>query len=118
MNFRGIPLLVFVLYLTGCVTKSPEQLFTIPPDPPRGKGTVTGNFPTFEQPPVAETKQFTPTESKAMQSELAADLARSQALAAANANSSSKAEAAKLKKLALERERALQKKFEAESEEQ
>mgnify|MGYP007072002582 FL=1 len=115
MNIRAVPLIVSGFLLSACVTTTPENLFTIPPDPPKGKATVTGQYPTFEQPPVGATKQLTKAETSDIQAELAKDLERGQALAAANANSNGNAEAAALVKLARERERALREKIEGES---
>ena len=105
MNIRAVPLIVSGFLLSACVTTTPENLFTIPPDPPRAKARLPVNIQHLKQPPVGATKQLTKAETSDIQAELAKDLERGQALAAANANSNGNAEAAALVKLARERER-------------
>ncbi len=84
------------LIISGCVTNTPDVLFS----EPVGKPLNTGNYPVIGRVPKAQTAQITPTERTAAKAELARAAQKGSAQAAQDSQSAYNRELAAMRKLA------------------
>lgn len=112
MKPRLLFLLAALVPISGCVTSSPDALFSTDPDQPSGKAQTDGQFPVIGRTPVPQTSQLTAADRAALLAELEQDAQKGRQQAESNTSRDYEAEILKLKKLALERERALRERIE------
>ncbi|MEE9375715.1 MAG: hypothetical protein V3V04_05215 [Rhizobiaceae bacterium] len=84
------------MVLGGCVTNTPDVLFSTP----LGEASKTGSFPVIGRLPEGQTSQLTPTEKSATKTELNRDSQKGAAQAAKDSQSEYNREVAAMKSLA------------------
>ena len=104
----------FLLLLGGCVTNTPDTLFSETQKEPLGEVQKTGRFPNIGQDAVGQTEQLTPTQRAEMEAELAREAQAASQKAAPNAEAEYLREVEALKRLARQREQALRQQIEGE----